>query len=631
MRGILLVGLAVGLLTTASHAAEEVPAPRLTLVGMEVSENGEEIRALASARREDGTSAKLEDPRILFDGQDSGAALSQVHLNEYAAENPKWVPPISVGMVYQWSQGAPQGMIEGIEGLCRHLPGKVLVYPTPYGQGYRPVITKVTAARAASGDLADYPPIAGDRHKLVEAIRFNANKVIEDNATLKYLVVVTDGRGYEAAREKGPFGAIGEELKKRDIHVLVVSFTSPSDAAESAANVREFVQGAQAQHLVASKLADLPALVESLAEIITGWDRLRFRLPWSPLGKRAVVGMRASVDGIAVEASAGTMSLPGRGRWLFLVIALALLAGGVVVWLIIGNKQRPARARPTLQQAPPGILRDTDQLVRLGLPAERIVVELSQSRPEDLEELQSVDVLKVSKADYPHLASRPGQIRLKETQKLLARSDHREILDEATAQIMSLALQGGVAAADTARRIRARIPSETWCVLARAGEDDLTDTIEAMRQSLPDLASPRGIEFAHLVQGALRTRSDRAVMVGWLVRATGPGERGETLIIQGNPCVLGRRNADIEVPQARDEHATIRVVGPDFILEPVDGEAMVEGRTIEGSHTLADGEVLQIANNAFVFRSVRWAPPLSAPHQRPARRPVRRGSRPGDE
>jgi hypothetical protein len=90
--------------------------------------------------------------------------------------------------------------------------------------------------------------------------------------------------------------------------------------------------------------------------------------------------------------------------------------------------------------------------------------------------------------------------------------------------------------------------------------------------------------------------------------------------VAGNPCVIGRRNADIEVPRAEDEHATIRVVGPDFVLEAVDGEVQVEGKTISEPHTLTDGDVVQIAGNAFVFRSVRWAPPLSAGRPRASRR-----------
>jgi hypothetical protein len=492
-------------------------------VGLEFSDKGDEIRLLATAHKSDGSSAKLESPRLLVDGKDIGPPITQNGLNEYAAENSKWIPPISVGLVYQWSQGTPQGMIEGVEGLCRRLPGKIIVFPTPYGQGYRPVVTKVTAARAAGGDLADYPPIPGDRHKLVEAIRFNANKLIEDDATLKYLVVITDGRGYEAAREKGPFGAIGEELKKRDIRVLVVSFPAPADGAESAANIRELAQAAQAQYVVASKIPDLPALVESLAESITGWNRLRFPVPWSLLASKSTLSLKAEIDGSPVTFEAGVFLLPGHGRWLLLAIAGVLLLGGGVAGFVFLRKGIRSPRRSTFKEAPPGILRDADQLVRLGLSAERIVIELSQLRHDDIEELRKVEVLKISRKEYPHLASRPGQIRLKEVQKLLARSGGRGLIDEATAQIIENALKTGAGAGETARRIRARIPNERWSVLARAGEDELSDAIEDLRQQVPAFASSRGMEFTRLVQAALRTREQGPVLSAWLVRATGPG------------------------------------------------------------------------------------------------------------
>src|SRR5262249_31839658 len=202
----------------ASGAARAAGPPRLVVGAVEYDADGSEVALLVGALRADGTPAKLADARLLLDGSEVATAAALEPLASYATDHPKWTPPLAIGVVYQWAAGSPQQVLDGIEALFKHLPARATVYPTPYGQGYRPVITKITAARAAGGDLAEVPPLEGDQLRLAGAVRFNLHKLGEDDAPLKHLVLVTDGRDAESG-QPGAFAALGEELRHQHVQL----------------------------------------------------------------------------------------------------------------------------------------------------------------------------------------------------------------------------------------------------------------------------------------------------------------------------------------------------------------------------------------------------------------------------
>src|SRR5262249_11892213 len=157
--GILIaVALALAFAPTTTHAA----GTSLTVAAPEVDRDKGEIAALIGATRPDGTAARLADVRLLLDDSEAGTPVADDAIADSPSYRPKGPPPVAIGVVYLWAKGGPEPVLDGLEALFKHVPGRVGVYPTPYGQGYRPVITRVTAARAAGGDLADIPPLVGD-------------------------------------------------------------------------------------------------------------------------------------------------------------------------------------------------------------------------------------------------------------------------------------------------------------------------------------------------------------------------------------------------------------------------------------------------------------------------------------
>src|SRR5204862_6763707 len=89
------------------------------------------------------------------------------------------------------------------------------------------------------------------------------------------------------------------------------------------------------------------------------------------------------------------------------------------------------------------------------------------------------------------------------------------------------------------------------------------------------LSSPRARGVAVAVQDALRSKSigRRGIAVAWLVRASGPGRRGQTLRLLGARSVLGSAPTCL-VQFERDagvapEHAEITLSGGEFVIAPL--------------------------------------------------------------
>jgi hypothetical protein len=571
----------------------------------EVDPSTGELAVIAGAQKPDGSPAKLTDAQLLLDDQRVAEAVGEARISFYAADHAKWVPPIAVGIVYLWAQGGPDGVMDGVETLCKRLPGRASVYPTPYGQGYRPVITRIPAARAAAGDLADYAPLQGDQYKLLDAIRFNVSKLADDEAPIKYLVIITDGRDLQ--NDRGAFATLGDELRRKHLRVAIVSVRPPVDSVPANANLGELARAARAVRLAADRGTDLPPLTESVADAIGGLLRLRFVLPWSArtFGGTRQVGLAASVDGAPLSVQDGTVTIPGGAGSLLLialggVVALAVLGwGGYILW-----NRRGQGGGDNLQQ----LYDELHDLVRLGTPAEQAVVELSQRFPDDVAELLKLDPQKLNPTDYRFLRTRAGQARLKEIQALLAEDEDRPAVDDEMAAILADAVRQGSAAEDVAQSLRARLPDTQWGAFSRVSGRQVKESLRDVSRHHAELGSVKAAEFASQVQVALRQRQGAGLAVAWLVRAGGPGRRGETLRLPAPSAIIGSavtcqpRLSDDQM--VADEHAEIQEAGGQFIVRPRRGVVSVEGSPIAGDHTLADGETLTLGTSRFVFKTV---------------------------
>lgn len=597
------------LVIAAVLLAEGIPGGRaraavssLTIAAPEVDRERGEVAALIGATRPDGTAARLSDVKLLLDDAEAGAAVGDDAISDYSADHPKWTPPIAVGVVYLWAKGGPESVLDGLEALFKHVPGRVSVYPTPYGQGYRPVITRVTAARAAGGDLADIPPLVGDQYKLVEAVRFNAAKLEQDEAPLKHLVIVTDGRDFVEHDERA-FGALGDELRKKHIHVELVWVRPAIDSVQAAANMRDLVAAARARQLSAEGPGDLPAMTESLADSIAGLRRYRFALAWSSraFGGTKRLGAIATADGASVSGQDGNVTLPGSSGVVFgiLLAGVAVVAGagfGVWAW------RRGSGGRLD------DLLEELQQIVRLGTPADEAVMDLSQRFPDSVHKLKTLEIGKLDPARYRYLRTRAGQARIKEIQKQLEDGDAGPVVDEEVARILSGGMSKGQQAQEVARQIRARVGDDRVGALSRAASDDLKASLARVANQHASLKASRAVDFAAEVQEALRSASGPQLAVGWLARATGPGKRGQTLLLPGGRVTVGRSpDCQLRIPddqQLSDRHAEIREESGEFLIKPLDGRVAVEDQDLRDEQPLVDGAVVTLGSCRYVFKCV---------------------------
>jgi alkylhydroperoxidase/carboxymuconolactone decarboxylase family protein YurZ len=587
-----------------------------------------QLSLFALGTGDDGAPTPLATPAALVGARALGAPSGREKLGDFAADHPKWLPPVAIGAVYLWAKGSPPAVVEGLEAFFKHLPARTPVHPTLYGQGYRKVITKVTAARAAGGDLADYAPLPGDQMKLLDALRFNARKLAEIRAPLRLLLVVTDGR--DAGADRGAFGALGEEMRKLGLLVQVVSFPAPVDAAENAANVRALVSGAAARHLVAERPADLPALVESLSEAVTGVERLRWEVPLGArlLGGEQQVRLSALVGGAALEATAGTVVVPGRGALIFGLLAAALLAGGGgAAFLLLrrqkggGGMRRPGVGAPAPRGAAEGEAASAEEVddplhllleasLRLGLKPDRILVEILARHPERLGE-----VVALEPDDLPEgcraARSLAGAPRLTELKALASRVAAGQ-LDEELLRTVAAAAQTGAAPAEAARLLKTRASVDRWGAFMLLPPARLA----AAAAQVP--RSPAGVDGATYlaeVQRLLPAPAGAPVVVVWLVRVAGPGARGETLVVDRPACSLGGADADLVLGDEAalgDARGEVRTTAGQVVLEEVDGEVEVDGRIVTAPTPLTDGALLRIGRCSFVVRLVRGAVPAEA-------------------
>ena len=226
-----------------------------------------------------------------------------------------------------------------------------------------------------------------------------------------------------------------------------------------------------------------------------------------------------------------------------------------------------------------------------------------------MSELPNIDVNDLDPNEYQVLKSRAGQARLQAFAEALGSNEEEEAAMTADDLIAILggAFSQSLSEAETARLIRARLPDKRWAAFARARFDEVTALLKQAAASQPQLASPRARTFVLAVQDALRDPDGAEVVVAWLVRAAGPGFRGESLRLTRPRTVIGTGPScqlRIEDQYLSKEHLAISEAAGAFAVQVLQGAIKVEGRTITGERTLMDGETLEFGQGQYIFKAV---------------------------
>ena len=418
--GVITVGLAV----SPAHAVDV----SLFSDPPTLSEDGKTVELVVGARLPSLQRVKLEDLSVHF-GKKPGKVVSSQPYVDFAADKSKaaesWRPPISVGLIYLWTESAPAEMLDGIHRLFKRLPPQTVVLPTPFGQSYFPVVNPVSAARVAGGGLDDQPFIEGDAITFLAAARANVGEVAKDDSPLKALVIIADGRDYTANTDPGPFAAFGKELRNAGYVTQVIALPTDDDSAK--ANIRALAHAAGARLMPTRQGSELPAITEAAGTLFFDLRVLKVAVPFSIglFGGEVEIKLNATTDGKRVSSSAGKVTIPASGGMIVLLAGIVLIvAGGIGAVLVLSRKRSPSGGDgETTEEDMEGFLDAIQELVRRRVDPNRAAVELSRWYPDLVTELPNIDVASLDSDQYRLLKSRAGQARIKEFAKAVGSSE----------------------------------------------------------------------------------------------------------------------------------------------------------------------------------------------------------------
>jgi hypothetical protein len=583
-----------------------------------------------------GRSLKGDGIEPLLDGQPTEPSGSPVGLADWAATSSEasatWRPPLSVGLVYLWIDGVPSGLLEGLHSFFQRVPSRTTVYPTIYGrlrQG------RAHLAAADIGRLDELPYLDAYRPNLIDAVGMNLSDLAADESLLKVLLIVTDGRDFADPKGEAPgdFAALGQRLHEAGITPLVVGFPprEQSDASQAAANLRDLHDAAGGFLRVLDQADDLENTLESLGQALADLRRVQVAAPlgWRLFGGTHRVSVRLAARGERLSANIGTITAPaGAGPWLIagLVVVLVGALGGVALVRARSSKKRRAdRGGDEDDGGDEGDGGDEDEdveaeavvsaahdLIRRGASPARAVQELTRQRGAAVRVLVDLDPEILNDPRFPYFRTRPGRLRIKEIQNLLSKkAASRPAVGATLAGILAEAIKQGMPADQAAETLAARLPSDETTAFASLKLDELAQALREAAHREAALGTPRARGIAVAIQDALRVDGGaaRGVAVGWLVRAGGPGRRGETLRLTPPRVVIGQgtRSTLRIVGDARlaDEHAEISILGGEFVVAPLGGALSVEGKPVLGKRTLSDGETIELGGGLYVFKAAR--------------------------
>jgi len=566
---------------------------------------------------ESGRSLKASRLEMIVDGERAALAPVTQSLSDWATISAEasqtWHPPLTVGLVYLWVQGVPTGVLDGIQGFFRQVPPRTTLYPTIYGR-MRQDRARLTASEV-SRLAEEVPYLEGYRPNLIEAVRLDLQELITDSARLKVLLVVTDGRDFADPKGDGPgdFAALGREIRKAGVTLLIVGWQPEADAGQAAANLRDLQESAGGFLRVLDQKQDLDNALESLGQAVADLQRVHFSPPWTwrTLGGAHRLSIRMSTaDGQQLTADMGAVSVGTERPWWILIVLAVAAVGALIVILLLVLRRPRAAAPPEEPEFDDEALTAAHDLIRRGASPKRAVEELLRDYPESVRALIDLPPSIYTDPRYPYFRTRLGKLRLQEIADIVAKksADH-SALDERLAQALAEALSGNVPPEKAAENISARVGADECAAFSALDFEQLADAMNGAARAYPVLGTPRARGAAVDIQDALRTGSgSRGVVVGWLVRTGGPGARGETLRLRGEgPTLIGQApECAIRIlgdPGVSAEHAEITLGRGEFILAGREGAVTVEGARVADRHTLADGETVGIGGGLFVFKS----------------------------
>jgi hypothetical protein len=235
------------------------------------------------------------------------------------------------------------------------------------------------------------------------------------------------------------------------------------------------------------------------------------------------------------------------------------------------------------------------------------VVELTRSFPQSLASLAATDPEVFSDPRYPLLQTRPGRRRFEEIQALLRGSNDSQLGDE-LASALAKAITAKTPIQQVVASIAARVPEDERGKFLRLGLDELAHVLRKAGERYPVLSMPRSRGAALAIQDALRNQPGASLSMGWLVRASGPGQRGEVIQLTESRVLLGhgpsckiRLNS---TNQVAEQHAAIDERRGDFFIEPLQGPVKIEDQPIQSRHPIGDGDTIEIGENRYVFKCV---------------------------
>ena len=567
---------------------------------------------------ETGHSMKVSDVDLLVDGERVGALVATQALSDWsnvsAEASQTWKPPLSIGLVYLWIPGVPAGVLEGVQAFCQRMPPRTVVFPTIYGR-LRQGRARMPASE--SGRLQELAHLEADRPNLIEAVRMDLTDLASDEAPLKILLVVTDGRDYADPRGDGPgdFADLGRAIRDAGITPLIVAFPSPDADVEAVAkNLHDLHDAAGGFLRILDKANDLENTLESLGQALADLQRVTMAEPWSwsLTGGSHRIAARFTVPGQHLTSEVGTVVVGGGAGRIALFVVVFFAGAGALVGLVLFLSRRRASSSSsddddgTDEEA---IVTAAHDLIRRGASPQRAVEELSRAHGAAVSAIINLDPEVVSDPRFRYFQTRAGRARLKDIQDILAKKAVAQArLGGTLAAILAAAIKEQRPPEEAANMLAAQVAPEEAAEFAGMPLDRLAEALRGAAAGQSVLGTPRARGIAVTIQDALRAgrTGGRGVVVGWLVRAGGPGRRGETLRLDATRSVIGRApsaSPRIEADsQLAPEHAEIVVEGSGFLVAPLGGEVKVEGTPTTERRPLTDGETLQLGAGVYVFK-----------------------------
>jgi hypothetical protein len=615
-------GALAALLLTVVLVSAAAAAPVFIASPAVVDREAGEMVLLVGGISEDGTTLKPSAIEVEIDGQAGPAPKSMEVFSEYAQSAAEasqgWKSPLAVGLVYLWVKDVPAGtadaILEGVGGFFRRVPARTNVYATLYGRKRQP-IPRLKASEIG-GQLHDIGFLPGDRPNLADAIRVDLKALLGDESPFKVLLVVTDGRDFtdSSGDSSADFSAVADEVEKAGVKLMVVSFPpSEADAEQSTKNLVDLASSGAVRRATEQPL-EVQTTLESLGQSIADMRRVRLEIPWGwrNFGGMHKVRLTLTTDGKRRAIEVGKVTVAAGVSWLLvplgIVIGLLAAAAGVVFFL----RKRSRQEEEGAGQDDEAVVAAAHALIQRGLSAQRALVELTRSFPNDVSSLAELDSSVLSDERYPLFRTKAGRRRFEELQALLSsKASDESLLGGDLAEVLSQSISGQAPPDQVASSIAARVPEDQWGAFSRMGLDELARALHASGTRHPVLASPRARGVALEIQAALRSESrstNRSLAVGWLVRAAGQGKRGETMRLPGGRAVLGRApgceirmDADTQIAQ---QHAAISERRGSFYIEPMQGTIKVETKPVSVRQPLGDGDTIEIGQSRYVFKCV---------------------------